>query len=158
MNEAATHGHPEATPEHDIRPVIATGSNSNLGLWAFLVVLAIGGAWLFTALSASRDEGETSSQFTSVEPSGGRIASPEPLRLPDRFSESGPVPRVVEEQTERLAPRILEPRVIPRFRRALRCHCQSPFRHSRAPSNPRHPRHKSFSRTVHRPLGVVPEI
>ncbi|QFT78516.1 TrbI/VirB10 family protein [Erythrobacter sp. THAF29] len=113
MNEAATHGHPEATPEHDIRPVIATGSNSNLGLWAFLVVLAIGGAWLFTALSASRDEGETSSQFTSVEPSGGRIASPEPLRLPDRFSESGPVPRVVEEQTERLAPRILEPRVIP---------------------------------------------
>ena len=30
----------------DIRPVVATGSNNNFGLWAFLAILLIGGGAL----------------------------------------------------------------------------------------------------------------
>ncbi len=69
----------------DLRPVIPTGASGNMGLWAFLVVLAAGGGVLFSALNASRDAVQTPSV---LQPGAGdpvRIASPPPLAIPDRF-------------------------------------------------------------------------
>lgn len=70
----------------DVRPVIPTGGSGNMGLYAFLVVLAAGGGVLFSALNASREVDETSSVLN---PGGGapvRISSPQPLDIPDRFT------------------------------------------------------------------------
>lgn len=70
----------------DVRPVIATGSNSNIGLWAFLVVLAAGGGVLFSALNASREAAEAPSVLQPGDGAPARIASPAPLEIPDRFA------------------------------------------------------------------------
>lgn len=70
----------------DVRPVIPTGGSGNMGLWAFLVVLAAGGGVLFSALNASRDAAQAPSV---LQPGAGdpvRIASPPPLAIPDRFA------------------------------------------------------------------------
>lgn len=71
----------------DVRPVITTGSGGNIGLWAFLVVLAAGGGVLFSALNASRDAAQAPSVLQPEAGSSGRIASPPPLALPDRFAD-----------------------------------------------------------------------
>lgn len=70
----------------DVRPVIPTGGSSNIGLWAFLVVLAAGGGVLFSALSASREAAEAPSVIQPGEGATARIASPEPLDIPARFA------------------------------------------------------------------------
>lgn len=70
----------------DVRPVIPTGGSSNTGLWAFLAVLAAGGGVLFSALSASREAAEAPSVIQPGEGATARIASPEPLDIPDRFA------------------------------------------------------------------------
>ncbi|MDP2129908.1 MAG: TrbI/VirB10 family protein [Erythrobacter sp.] len=70
----------------DVRPVIPTGGSSNMGLWAFLVVLAAGGGALFSALSASREAAEAPSVLQPSEGAPVRIASPAPLDIPDRFA------------------------------------------------------------------------
>lgn len=77
-----------APEPHDIRPVISTGSQSDWGMWAFFVVLLLGGGMLFNALSASEEVAEAPSVFAPSETSRTRIASPPPLRVPDRFSEA----------------------------------------------------------------------
>ncbi|WP_299296697.1 TrbI/VirB10 family protein, partial [uncultured Erythrobacter sp.] len=78
---------PPPREPQDVRPVVATGTPSNWGLWIFLGVLLIGGATLFNALNASRDQARMSSVIQPSEGSGIRIASPSPLRVPERFSE-----------------------------------------------------------------------
>ncbi len=70
----------------DVRPVIATGGSSNMGLWVFLVVLAAGGGVLFSALNASREAAEAPSVLQPGEGASARIASPAPLEIPDRFA------------------------------------------------------------------------
>lgn len=70
----------------DVRPVIPTGGSGNMGLYAFLVVLAAGGGVLFSALNASREAAEAPS---ALQPGAGapvRIVSPEPLDIPARFA------------------------------------------------------------------------
>jgi type IV secretion system protein VirB10 len=70
----------------DVRPVIPTGGSGNMGMWAFLAVLAAGGGVLFSALNASRDAAQAPSV---LQPGAGdpvRIASPPPLAIPDRFA------------------------------------------------------------------------
>lgn len=69
----------------DVRPVIPTGGSSNMGLWAFLVVLAAGGGVLFSALNASREAAEAPSVLQPGDGAAARIASPQPLAIPDRF-------------------------------------------------------------------------
>jgi len=78
---------PPPREPQDVRPVVATGSSSNWGLWTFLGVLLIGGATLFNALNASRDQARMSSAIQPNDRSGVRIASPSPLRVPERFSD-----------------------------------------------------------------------
>ncbi len=71
----------------DVRPVIPTGGSGNMGMWAFLVVLAAGGGVLFSALNASREAVQAPSV---LQPGAGdpvRIASPPPLAIPDRFAD-----------------------------------------------------------------------
>jgi type IV secretion system protein VirB10 len=70
----------------DVRPVIPTGGSSNMGLLAFLVLLAAGGGVLFSALSASREAAESPSVFQPGEGAPVRITSPQPLDIPDRFA------------------------------------------------------------------------
>ncbi|MEM7683546.1 MAG: TrbI/VirB10 family protein [Pseudomonadota bacterium] len=77
---------PDVSDPRDVRPVIATGSQSNWGLWTFLAVLAIGGLVLFNALSASREAAQAPSILVPAEAGAARIASPPPLRIPDRFN------------------------------------------------------------------------
>lgn len=75
----------------DIRPVIKTGGDSNWTVWAFAIALVIGGAWLFNALSSAREAASAPSITAPTGPATGRIASPEPLAVPDRFLDRAPV-------------------------------------------------------------------
>ncbi len=104
MSEAAT----AVPPSGDIRPVIATGSTSNWGLWAFLATLLIGGIVLFNALNASREAAQVPSILQPDDDTGNRISSPAPLSVPDRFTNRGPL-EPVQVQVEAPAPRA-EPR------------------------------------------------
>jgi type IV secretory pathway VirB10-like protein len=80
----------------DVRPMVPTGSNSDWGMWAFGVVLLIGGGLLYNALSASEEEAaEVPSVFAPAQAPGSRIASPAPLRVPERFED--PVRLVVDQ-------------------------------------------------------------
>lgn len=63
----------------DVRPIVATGSNSNWTLYAFVGLLIVGGAVLFSALNSAR-EAQDGSALTQG--AGERIASPEPLEIP----------------------------------------------------------------------------
>ncbi|MEM8724839.1 MAG: TrbI/VirB10 family protein [Pseudomonadota bacterium] len=85
MSETAM---PAPMPE-DVRPVIATGSNSNWGMWAFLALLLIGGGVLFNALNASREAAQTPSILQPSDGETNRITSPEPIRVPERFAGRG---------------------------------------------------------------------
>lgn len=81
MSEAVT----APDEPNDIRPVIATGSGGNLGLYVFLAALAIGGIALYNALTAAEEADQPQSIFQPEEDSSTRIASPEPLAVPARF-------------------------------------------------------------------------
>lgn len=71
----------------DVRPVVATGTPNNLGLWAFLAILLLGGLWLFSALSASREAASAPRASLPDTLSNGRITAPPAPTLPRRFSE-----------------------------------------------------------------------
>ncbi|MEM6474790.1 MAG: TrbI/VirB10 family protein [Pseudomonadota bacterium] len=73
---------------NDIRPVIATGSQSNWGIYGFIALLVIGGAVLFNALNSSRQASDAPATAQTAGSAAGRISSPEPLSVPDRFLEA----------------------------------------------------------------------
>lgn len=103
----------------DVRPVIATGSASNWGMWGFIAVLLMGGAVLFSALNASREAAQTPSILQPTSEPGNRIASPAPIGVPDRFAGRGPLEPAppAEPPAPRSAPTIsdIPPPVAPRF-------------------------------------------
>ncbi|MEP1833871.1 MAG: TrbI/VirB10 family protein [Hyphomonas sp.] len=71
----------------DDRPVVASEKPSNLGLYVFAVLLAAGGIWIFSLMSAMRTEVEQAGP-TLVSPDPAvRISSPPPLALPASFRE-----------------------------------------------------------------------
>jgi type IV secretion system protein VirB10 len=109
----------------DVRPVIATGGSSNMGLWAFLVVLAAGGGVLFSALSASREAAEAPSVLRPGDQAPVRITSPEPLVIPDRFATD---PRASLLPGDQLGPdRLASSQSLP-AEQAFRPQAQAPFR------------------------------
>jgi len=69
----------------DVRPVIATGSQGNWAMWAFGAVVLVGGALLFNALSAAEEADQVPTVFAPQDGSNTQIASPPPLRTPERF-------------------------------------------------------------------------
>ena len=78
---------------NDVRPLVARGRNSNIGLWAFMALVLVGGIWLFSILSANRAE-LTAPSTTIAEPDPGRrISSPPPLALPQDYLARQPEPR-----------------------------------------------------------------
>lgn len=92
---------------NDVRPVINTGSSNSWGLWAFLVVLLIGGVLLFNALTAARQDANAPNVLIPDGPATGRIASPPPLRTSERFNERAPL-----EPREAPAPRSQQPAIL----------------------------------------------
>ncbi|WP_160731811.1 TrbI/VirB10 family protein [Aurantiacibacter arachoides] len=65
----------------DQRPVVRTVASSNYGMWAFVAVLLLGGAWLFATLNSAREASDAPRAFATGA-AGPRIASPPPLALP----------------------------------------------------------------------------
>lgn len=109
----------ERTPG-DVRPVIATGGSGNWGMWAFIVLLLIGGMVLFNALSASREASQVPSVIQPTSSGPGRLASPEPLRIPDRFSaprleDTNPDAQARVSEAARLQPSASIPNIPPPF-------------------------------------------
>lgn len=109
----------------DVRPIIPTASGSNIGLWAFLVVLAAGGGVLFSALNSSREAAEAPSVLQPGDGALARIASPEPLVIPDRFATD---PRADLLPGDQLGPdRLASSQSLP-AEQAFRPQAQAPFR------------------------------
>lgn len=76
---------PSQSDSQDIRPVIATGGGGRLGLWAFLLLLLVGGAWLFSLMSTARLERDAPLAALPAGTAANRIAAPPPIALPARF-------------------------------------------------------------------------
>jgi type IV secretion system protein VirB10 len=97
-----------ASDPQDIRPIVATGTASNWGLYGFLAILALGGFWIFSTMSASREAAQAPSVLVPAEPSAGQINSPLPLSIPSRFLEREAEPKNDSESQAQPAAR-LEP-------------------------------------------------
>jgi type IV secretion system protein VirB10 len=70
----------------DVRPVVRTGGQGNLGLWIFGALLLVGGLALFLTLNARRQEMLVPATGVGV-PGAGMIAPPPPLSLPQAYPE-----------------------------------------------------------------------
>lgn len=73
------------TAMDDIRPVVRTGGGSNIGMWAFMAVLLVGGFALFSALNARREALQAPATAFNPAPGDGRISAPPPLALPPGY-------------------------------------------------------------------------
>ncbi len=99
-----------AAIDDDGLPVVAGKAGSNLGAWAFGILLVIGGIWLFSALSANRAEMNAPPGATQPQATGGRISAPPALAIPQSLlavsdSEDRPVRlRRIEDTTARTEP------------------------------------------------------
>jgi type IV secretion system protein VirB10 len=82
MSEAATY--PAAEPQ-DVRPVVRTSGTRDRGPWIFGILLLLGGAVLFSALSSRRDALSNSTLPTGQ--GGGLISAPPPLGLPSAYPD-----------------------------------------------------------------------
>ena len=102
-------------------PIVAGASPSNWGMWGFFVVLAIGGFWLFSALSANRNELQTPSTGLDPAPSAGRIVAGPPLAVSPELQapiaqlrSPAELQRGAGSQPAFSAqPRTIQPRIIP---------------------------------------------
>ncbi len=88
----------------DVRPIVPTSSTGNWGLYVFLAALAVGGFWIFSTLSASREAAQAPSVLVPAESSEGRINSPLPLAVPNRFLEREPEPAATSGPETQPAP------------------------------------------------------
>lgn len=78
----------QSEPAHDVRPVVATGSSSRWGVWAFALIMLAGGLWIFSLMSAARTAPSGPLQQAD-DARSARIESPAPLVLPPHLQ---PVP------------------------------------------------------------------
>lgn len=110
MSSAAT----EPTGGQDVLPVIPTGTQGNWGMWAFGAVLLLGGVMLFNALSATPETADAPNVLAPIDGSAGRIASPPPLRTPERFEGADPLAER-SEPTPDLSPVRSQPPFVPQI-------------------------------------------
>lgn len=84
MMRVAEPASPLAASDSDPRPVIRTASPSNLGLWVFMGLLLLGGAWIVSLMSSMR---ESSAPRTTIPLAAGQgeIRASAPPPLPGRF-------------------------------------------------------------------------
>lgn len=85
----------------DIRPVVATGNPGRLGLFGFLILVLLGGAWIFSLMSQQRTALGDQSELAIIADGNGMITSPPPLAVPVGYAENSAVPR------PRLLPRVV---------------------------------------------------
>ena len=79
---AATPSTDENRDADDVRPIVPTGGSGKLGLIAFLIFLALGGAWIISLMTEQRTAlGNEGPLGTRADPAA-RISSPPPLALP----------------------------------------------------------------------------
>lgn len=72
----------QSEASNDVRPVVATGTHGNLGLWIFVVVLVAIGAYIFSAMTTHREAINAPNTFvTPTSDSAARIVSPPPLAI-----------------------------------------------------------------------------
>lgn len=69
----------------DPRPVIRTATPGNLGLWVFLGLLLLGGAWIVSLMSTMRQESSTPRTTIPLGSGQGEIRASAPPPLPGRF-------------------------------------------------------------------------
>lgn len=117
VEEAAVHD------ENDIRPVVQTSSSGNLGVWGFAAILLLGGFWLFSILNANRLESGAPRTTVPDAYGAGRIASPPPIALPDRFLD--PASERKPEPVRKVAP-IEQVRAVPAPAPVIRTIVQEP--------------------------------
>ncbi|MFW2446753.1 conjugal transfer protein TrbI [Qipengyuania citrea] len=103
---AATPSTDENRDADDVRPIVPTGGSGKLGLIAFLIFLALGGAWIISLMTEQRTAlGNEGPLGTRADPAA-RISSPPPLALPQSFgtlplSTRGSLPPVVLHTEQR---------------------------------------------------------
>ncbi len=89
----------ELRSAHDQRPVVRLPASSNIGLYAFLLLLPIGGYMVFSAVSAD-GTGQQAPRVTAPATNAGRIAPPPPLAIPQDMSASVPLRPSLAERAE----------------------------------------------------------
>lgn len=108
---------PVAASGSDPRPVVGTAAPNNLGILAFVAVLLLGGAWVFSLMSDLR-QGAGSSASTMPQSAGARVISssappPLPARLTnesDAAFERRYLPTAIVMPGQRTVPQNLAPR------------------------------------------------
>ncbi len=83
MAEPASPGMPVDT---DPRPVVRTAAPGNLGLWVFIGLLLLGGAWIVSLMSAAREQASAPRTTIPVAAGQGEIRGGLPPPLPPRFT------------------------------------------------------------------------
>lgn len=76
----------EVPVDSDPRPIVRTANPSNLGLWVFLAILLVGGAWIFSLMSTARQQAAAPTTAIPVGTGQGQIRSSAPPPLPREFS------------------------------------------------------------------------
>lgn len=107
---------PAASPgdtQSDALPLVAKRGSSNLGLYAFGVILLLGGLWLFSALSANRAQLQAPATGLNTQPDGSRISSPPPLALPRDYITPQEPPERRTPPFEARVVRSAQPQAIP---------------------------------------------
>ena len=101
--------------DSDPRPVVRTASQGNLGLWIFLGLLLLGGAWVVSLMSTVREAAQAPVTTVPSGSGGGKISSSAPPPLPPRFTgvypETGP--RILAPVPGRQVPRFVPQTIVP---------------------------------------------
>jgi type IV secretion system protein VirB10 len=87
-----------AAMPQDARPTVAKSGGTDWVMWAFFALLAVGGLYLFNALSAADEPADAPAIAVPPAFGEGRIASPPPLDVPARFEERGPLPKAQDRR------------------------------------------------------------
>jgi len=90
-----------SSEQESILPHVAGNAPGNLGMWAFFAILAFGGIWLVSAMSANRAETQAPATFAAPGSENGRITSAPPLALPRDFAALQPAARPERRQIDR---------------------------------------------------------
>ncbi len=74
-----------AMGDSDPRPVVRTANPGNLGLWVFLSLLLLGGAWIVSLMSIARQQSSAPRTTIPLANGQGEIRASAPPPLPGRF-------------------------------------------------------------------------
>lgn len=104
---AAAQDEPSRT---DVMPVVPRGSSGKGSLVAFIILVALGGAWIFSLMSQQREAMQPGA-LNATTGTGATIASPPPLSLPRDFGRDDlgpremPTPVMLRQEPVRPIPR-----------------------------------------------------